>query len=123
MITTASINTLTTALAMVNDQYDGNIIFREVKQISAKRVQFTLRTKNSRAPGSRLNFQLKRHLPCACWHVHGNFFEAVLKLDSSALIISGGKMRITKDGGNWTDYQIGSMFQPTMASEACECGL
>lgn len=120
MITTASIRTLENALKVVNTQYGKNIIFREIKQISKNRVQFTLRTVKSRAPGSRISYS-GRHIPAACWHVHGHFFEAVFAIDTSARIKSGNRW-ITREAGNWEDRNIGSIMRPMYHSEACECG-
>ena len=57
----------------------------------------------------------------------GHFFEEVFKIAPEAEILSGSqhyirKMAITKDSGNWEDWNAGSMMYPAYMSELCECG-
>lgn len=110
---------LNQALWRVNEKYDSNIRFRYLKQISVGRYQFTLTVKDSRQPGARRSHSGRR-LASACWHVHRDFFDALCDLQPNA-VITAGKKKITKDAGNWEDWNIGSMMQPMYYSEACEC--
>jgi len=70
----------------------------------------------------------RRHLSSACWHVHGVFFDALLAISKDAIIITAGSLanplpsnKITKDGGNWQDWEIGARLNPYRMSEACDC--
>jgi len=119
MRTTATKVQLTEALNHVNKLYGDNIMFRDVEQISKNRVRFTLRTKESRGPGSRISHS-GRHIPCACWHVHGHFFEYLFKNCPGVKIWSNGQL-MESNADNWRDRNIGSMMSPLLFSEACEC--
>jgi hypothetical protein len=60
----------------------------------------------------------------ACWHVHGDFFDALFKIQPNAVVqvSAGGETRnITIDGGNWQDMNIGSEVYPLMMSTLCGC--
>jgi len=115
-----SYNDLMNALKEVNKKYDNNIIWnREPEQINNNAFRFTLKVKDSKKPGHRLGFTGRR-LINACWHVHGDFFDALLKINQDANI-TAGTLHINKDGGNWQDRNIGSQMQPLYYSEACEC--
>lgn len=109
------------ALKAVNRKYKGNVAF-ETFTPRKNGVDFTLRTYDSKGPGARRSFSGRR-MPKACWHAHGDFFEAVLKIAPEAVIISRGGpgARIDRNGGNWQDCNIGSQVQPLMFSEACDC--
>jgi len=111
---------LESALHKVNEKYDGNIRFKTLEANS-----FTLTVKSSRGPGARRGVAGRR-IAAACWHVHGDFFDALFEVAPEAVVISGylpkGRHRITIDGGNWQDWQAGSLYHPAYASELCECG-
>lgn len=119
MITNANRNELEEALIAVNEMFEDNVIFKEIKQLSKNRIQFTLRTKKSRENGSRISYS-GRHHPSLCWHGHGFFFDALFTINENIFVSSRGK-KITKDAGNWEDANIGSMMIPLMHSDACEC--
>jgi hypothetical protein len=120
MKTNATIEQLNTALEQVNKQYDGNIAFRETKQLSKNRVKFTLTVRDTRGPGHRRGFS-GRLVKAACWHVHGHFFDKLIRMDPEIFVISGGNKRITSKGGNWQDWNIGSVISPLYFSQACDC--
>ena len=109
------------ALAEVNKKYDNNVIFNRLEPLnkSCTRWRVTLRVKNSHGKGARLSVT-GRHLVSACWHVHGDFFDALLKIKPDAVIktVHG---TIDRNGGNWEDWNIGSLLNPVYYSEACEC--
>jgi hypothetical protein len=110
------------ALAMVNVKYKNNITWEKLEPYG-KHWRARLRVRDSRGPGARLGFGSpgsQRHLIAACWHVTGNWFDALFAVNPSAVVDSLGK-RITKDHGNWVDRNIGSQVYPMMWSEACEC--
>jgi len=114
---------LATALTKVNERFANNITFKRL-EMKGRNILFTLTVKNSRAPGSRTSasmFNPARRVSAACWHVHGHFFDELFKVVPSAVIVSRGNKKITKDSGNWEDWQIGSMMYPIMYSEACDC--
>lgn len=113
------------ALAEVNKKYDNNICFHP-ESIGPKK--FRLHAKESGVAGTKLHvnsYQMgwtkkprkSRH---ACWHAHGHFFEELLKINPEAVIYTG-YAKITAEGGNWQDWDIGSMMSPMYASESCNC--
>jgi hypothetical protein len=105
------------ALAIVNGKYAGNITWNRFD--NGRTINFTLTVKSSKAPGGRLS-PSGRRVAAACWHVHGDFFDALFEVCPDAVIVSMGK-KITKDEGNWQDQNIGSAYLPFMYSEACDC--
>lgn len=112
------------ALEIVNQQYKKNVAFERLEKKGSGH-HFTLRVIDSKAPGHRLGQCLKkdgtrRRMAKACWHVHGHFFEALLSVNEDAVIRSGDIV-IDKNGGNWQDRNIGSMYSPLYFSEACDC--
>jgi hypothetical protein len=116
-----TIEKMNEALKMVNQKYDNNIIWnRKPENTSGNCIQFTLRVKDSKKSGARRSHSGRR-LPSACWHVHGDFFDSLIEIESEARIVTGGKITITKDGGNWQDWNAGSAFNPVSMSELCEC--
>lgn len=110
------------ALVIVNKKYAGNVIFNrqpEALNSAGTRARFTLRVKDSRAPGARRTREGRR-IPSACWHVHGHYFEALFIINPRARVFSGGRW-ITATEGNWQDRNIGSIMEPFNHSAACEC--
>lgn len=117
-----TINQLEEALTIVNKKYEGNIAWkRPPENLSKNSVRFTLRIKDSRKAGGRRGFNGQRIGISACWHVHGDFFDALFSVCPTALVSSAGK-KITLDYGNWEDRNIGSIEEPLYYSEACDCG-
>lgn len=102
--------------------YQGNIAFKNIAPISSKRIRFTLKVLSSKGPGASRNPISSRRSAAACWHAHGDFFAALLSINPAAIITSlHGKHIIDINGGNWQDYNCGSLYQPYNASDACEC--
>lgn len=112
------------ALDIINKKYQDNIKFNPD---SNGPTRFTLRV-NGKGPGAGygtgyfmgLDWAKKRRTGGACWHVHGDFFDALFTVAPDAIVYSRGN-RITKDQGNWEDYNVGSMLYPAYASQCCEC--
>lgn len=118
------------ALDIVNQKYNGNVEFKRFDNTS-RSVSFTLKVKSSRGKGHRESFAMvpyghqPRRMVAACWHVHGDFFDALLALNPAAVIRSLD-LKIYKDAygvvqGNWQDRNIGSQVHPIAHSIACEC--
>ena len=112
------------ALAEVNRKYDGNVIWKRFEP-SGSGFNFTLKVERSTDAGGRLGFCLttkgnRRHIAAACWHVHGDFFDALFEVAPQSYVRSMGR-KITKDQGNWQDRNIGSQMNPFYYSEACDC--
>lgn len=105
------------ALETINKKYDGNVIWNN--------PYHTLRVQDSHGKGARKGYNGK-HFVSACWHVHGDFFEALLKIQPKAIIKTVmSTVQINEYGqisGNWLDKNIGSIMNPLSYSEACECG-
>ena len=115
------------ALAVVNARYAGNIKFKTLEP-KGKRISFTLTVISSTigkgkakvtAPGASIGPNGRR-IAAACWHCHGDFFDALFRVCPDAVVMSLGKV-ITKDGGNWQDWNTGSLMDRVPASECCEC--
>lgn len=125
MKTNATINQLNEALNFVNMTFAGNIRFKEIRQISKNKVQFTLTVKDSKEPGHRRGFYAKegfkpKRMAAACWHVHGYFFEYLfLKYDN--IHITAGQLTMKSNNDNWQDRNIGSNYQKLNFSDACDC--
>ena len=125
--TNATREDLQHALDAVNKKYGGNIKFRNFDSVSKNRVRFTLTVKNSGGKGARRSAKGQK-TSAACWHVHGDFFDELIKANDAARVLVGARMvdgraaRIDKDGGNGQDWNIGSQAYPLMHSEACDCG-
>jgi len=118
-----SIDHLKMALLRTNFKFDHNIKFKRL-EFKGRNILFTLTVNNSRKPGSRTSasaFHPERRVSAACWHVHGWFFEILFKVNPAAIVVSQGNKQITKDSGNWQDWQIGPQIYPIMYSEACDC--
>ena len=127
IISNVSGEDLSEALSIVSKQYDNNVIWNNYERLNTKGTRFrvTLRVVDTHGKGARLSQSLtsrgnRRHLMNACWHVHGHFFENLLKINPNA-VIKTGIATITKEGGNWVDRNISSVMHPLMYSEACEC--
>lgn len=133
IIRNTNLKELTQALSATNKKYKNNVIFQsiECKTQNGKTWHVRLRVKDSKKAGAKLGYsypamygnegQKARRTISACWHVHGDFFDALLSINNNA-IIKTGKSIINIDGGNWRDYNAGSMIYPQYASEQCHCG-
>jgi len=119
IIKNVTINDLERALKIVNLKYNDNIIWNRFEQLGPKRFAVTLRVKDSRGPGHRIGHSGRR-LIYACWHAHGDFFDALLSVNIETVIMTANRT-ISKYGGNWIDWNIGSIMRPLMYSEACDC--
>jgi hypothetical protein len=115
-----TMNDLHKALDIVNVTYQGNIKFKSI-EMKGKQIQFTLTVNDSHKPGHRRGFNGQR-VAAACWHVHGDFFDALIELNPQAVIVVGMGPNIDINGGNWIDKNIGSQMNPLYFSEACDCG-
>lgn len=116
LIRNVSLLDLETALGDTNDAFENNVIWNRSPEPVGKGFRLTLRVKDSKGAGARRS-NAGRRLVSACWHVHGTFFD---NLPEGAAIRTG---EITvHPHEDWQDRNIGSMFQPLMHSDACECG-
>jgi len=113
-----TIDDLQKALRNINLKYGDNIRFKTLGQ-KGRNVNFTLTVNETKGPGGRIGHSGRR-IKAACWHVHGDFFDALFRLVPSAEVVSLGR-KITRETGNWEDWSIGSIAFPLMYSEACDC--
>ena len=115
------------ALEIVNKKYENNILFDYEPKPKGKawQVKLTVRNsnkKNGSVSGSRLGqsgimgYGIVHHIKAACWHVHGDFFDA---LPPKRKIICGRV--VYNPGENWQDFNIGPIMNPVYYSEACDC--
>lgn len=112
------------ALEAVNELYDGNIKFKRFDYAGRTRkggdkYNVTLTVKDSSKAGSRRSREGRR-IAAACWHVHGEFMDALP--EGAEIVTSTANGRMVKSPGDyWEDYNIGSIMYPMYASDACEC--
>jgi hypothetical protein len=130
MITNATLPELIKALLIVNKKYDNNVEFNRYPEKIKKsnRMLFTLKVKDCSKPGHRIGFfptkkGNPRRLSAACWHVHGDYFEALFSVNPECYVLTSrfGNTKVTKEKGNWTDQDVGSMMRPAKLSELCDC--
>lgn len=114
------------ALKMTNKKFNNNVIFNRF-ETKGKQFAFTLKVKDSKQAGHRLHLSYgidglrsQKRSTSACWHVHGTFFDELFKINPNVIVVSRGK-KISIDGGNWEDDNIGSVMFPVYFSESCEC--
>ena len=127
IVKNAALENFHAALAVVNARYDGNIKFKTLES-KGKRISFTLTVLSTTIGKGKAKVTVPgvsigpngRRIAAACYHVHGDFFDALFRVCPDAVVMSLGKV-ITKDGGNWQDWNKGSMIYPKLASECCEC--
>ncbi len=123
IISNTTYTELKTAMGETNKKFDKNIIFKTCTSLNNKdsRWSVTLTVIDSNGKGSRRGFQRRRdgerrRLSAACWHVHGFFMDS---LNKAAVIRSAG--HVVRPGDNWNDWTAGSIFEPCMMSELCDC--
>lgn len=107
------------ALQAVNRLYNDNVCFNRFER-KGKHIHFTLRVHSSKGKGAKRGFSGKRTV-AACWHVWGDFMEKALEIKPDARFHSSRTGWIDVNGGNWVDFSVGSIMQPMMMSECCEC--
>jgi hypothetical protein len=114
------------ALRIVNEKYNGNIKFYGDPIRDPKGLWFRLRSDNAQESGAAASGSGKK-TGSGCWHVHGDFFDTLFKINPEAIVYSGMRnydgnaLKITKDEGNWEDRNVGSNNDPCNASDACDC--
>jgi hypothetical protein len=117
------------ALEVVNVRFEGNLCLKsEGINPQGSGWRFGLTVVSSKGPGSRISpsvFQTRkdgtpRRISAACWHAHGWYFEALFERCPDAIVKVANRV-ITRDGGNWVDWNIGSPMYPMSYSDACDC--
>jgi hypothetical protein len=110
------------ALAKINLKFGGNVEFKKI-ETQGRAIRFTLTVLKSSGPGGRLSAEGRR-IAAACWHIHGEFFDALLDINPQAVIVSRQARIFATDSGhygNWQDVNIGSNYRPFYYSDACAC--
>jgi len=118
------------ATGKTSQAFDFNVEYNRFEQ-KGKNFFVTLKVKDSHGKGARRGYPNRenathmKHLKGkamiqACWHVYGTFFDELLAVNNEIIIISLGK-KISKDGGNWVDTDVGSIMVPLKYSQMCEC--
>lgn len=115
------------ALLETNKAFDDNLAWKDIKP-TGRQLQFTLTVKDSKGTGARLGRPdyfndgngKQRRIKAACWHAHGEFFEALFKIAPDSEVTARGN-KINAQEGNWNDWNIGSVIYPFYHSEACMC--
>ena len=115
-----TIEDLWEALNRNNVNYNDQVIWNCEPTHTKHGIKFTLKVKHNKAVGHGISHS-GRQMSTACWHVHGHFFDRLFDVNPDAVVYSRGK-RITKNEGNWEDFNVGNQMYPKFASEMCECG-
>ena len=94
-----TVKDLRAALVSGNKKYKRNVEFNRAPEAQGKGYRFTLRVKDSKKPGHRLGFEnpstgKQRRMTSACWHVHGDFFDALLDINPDAIIRTASVTRV-----------------------------
>lgn len=110
-----TVNELSEALKTVNKAKGYKLIFNRFPDKTGNFLNFTIKSEKSGISGARISWS-GRNMTSASWHAHGFLFDEILKINKEA-IIHTGTQKITIDGGNWIDSNIGSNYQPCMYSE------
>ena len=121
---------LEATLAKVNEQFDGNIVFKRIQPARGyNRWNVTLTVKDSRGPGGRISHSGRR-VAAACWHAYSTFFD---NLPEQARYVApeivgyddvGREVLMRRErrpGDPWQDWNIGNVGQIVFYSEACQC--
>jgi hypothetical protein len=103
------------ALLRANALYNDNLVVHETWH-RARRIRFVLRTKDSRAYGSRTSWS-GRHTRSASWEAHRDFMRFIFDLDPNARLQTGmatynGKRGFEVHHGDTARRNIGSHMQP-----------
>ena len=112
------------ALAEANKHFEGNVIFNRCEPANQKQTAWnvTLKVKSSKGKGAKVSHNAEfwggnlRYLPCACWHAHGYFLDA---LPPEAVVHTAG--HTVHPGDTWQDWNVGSQLYPVYFSELCDC--
>lgn len=112
------------ALESIQAKYNRNLRFKRFdfdgySRDGREHYQVTLTVNLARDKGG--TYKNNRHVAAACWHAHGDFLEA---LPAGTIVRTSPRDRqpieIGKDNV-WVDYNVGSLYRPLHASEACHC--
>ena len=103
------------------NQYGGNVILKDYSVISAHKVRFTLRTKDSRAHGSRMSCN-GRHMPAASWEAFRDALMAIFERFpnariSTSLAVYNGMAGFLEEYPKTAYKNIGSQFNPCTMPE------
>ena len=106
---------LSNCIKLVNKENNYKLIYNREPEKKGNFFHFTIKSKKSGISGARYSASGRR-LINASWHSHGYLFDKILELNKDSIIYSGLK-KITKNGGNWEDWNCGSNFEPCYMSE------
>ena len=130
MIIKTTRDALELAIKETAERFAGNIEYRNGPEPLSKRAtdggrgrfRLTITVRDSKGAGGSISRGWSsegRAIHAACWHAHGFYFDRVLAADPLA-VIRPRDIVIDANGGNWQDFQRGSLVQPSMASEWCD---
>ena len=103
------------ALENVNTEHGYKLEFKRYPEKTGNFLNFTIKSEASKIAGASISWS-GRNSPAASWHAHGYLFDEMIAIAPGVDIRSMGKV-INADGGNWNDYNVGSMMSPMYASE------
>lgn len=104
------------------EKYNGNLRFKRGPEPDGRALSFTITVNDSSGPGAKYNQVTGRRVAAACWHAHGDLFDALIGIAPDARIKTAIST-VTADGGNWVDVPAtGRAYGPLYASQMCHCG-
>ena len=113
------------AVPVASLAYNGNIVFKREPERDGRAVRFTLTVKDSGDKGSRRSASGRRIAAC-CWHGHRDVMLAIFATNPDARVKSAladyrGMVDFAEKYPATGRTNIGSMFDPMDAEDACNC--
>jgi hypothetical protein len=118
------------ALAQTNRRFRNNLKFKRLEKIKGRaraggeKWNVTLTVRNCYGRGGRYYPVSRRHVTAACWHAHGNFYDALpLRRNVEIITSKGGNYNTfervkIRPGDYWLDWRGNG---GTPISECCHC--
>lgn len=101
------------AVGSANEKFGGNVVFARSPEFDGRAVSFTLRVRDSKAPGHRLGIALtskgnRRRIPAACYHVHLEVMRQLFSLGASRILTGMADYR----SAEVLEHNVGSVIAP-----------
>ena len=107
MLTNATPDQINEAVRSVSNDYDGNVVLKNISQKSLNRWNFTVTVKKSGIRGAKKS-PSGRNVHAASWHVYGHVIDRLL--ENEGVFVQSFANKITNKDENWKDFNVGSMY-------------
>ena len=114
MLTNATPEQIHNAVRLVSDEYDGNVVVKNISQKSKNRWNFIVTVKKSGVRGAKKS-PSGRNVHAASWHVYGHVIDRLL--ENEGVFVQSFANKIINKNENWKDFNVGSMVCPCYASD------